>query len=154
MDDKEFYKLISDLEVAKTSLEKDIEILKINIEKDISHLEKTSEQIKEELFDLKANSKTIHHNEVDIAILIEKSESNTKLLESYKKELEAKMVTKDYLEDKKYKDWRLWLAGVAVIVSVGFSFYNSYQMTKKFDNLENQQKDASGGKNVLPSNKK
>jgi DNA repair exonuclease SbcCD ATPase subunit len=154
MDDKEFYKLISDLEVAKTSLEKDIENLKTNFEKDISHLDKISEQIKEDLFEFKANSKTIHQNEVDIAKLIEKAESNTKLLESYKKELEAKMVTKDYLETKKYKDVRLWLAGIAVLASIGFSLYNSYQMSKKIENLQSQQKNTSGGKDVLSGNKK
>jgi hypothetical protein len=44
------------------------------------------------------------------------------LLISFKNELEAKMVTKTELNDKKYKDWRLWLSILAIIISVGMNF--------------------------------
>ena len=50
-------------------------------------------------------------------------------------------LTKDYLHEKRYKDWRLWLGGFAVIMSLLFSGFNAYQM-------------HFGGKNVPSDHKK
>lgn len=137
MKEKDFYELVSTVEVLKTSIEKDflgidasLENLKALLEKDITYFTDAHEQLKSEIWELKANAKTIHQNEVDIATLIEKATNNTALLESYKKELEAKMVTKDYLNEKKYKDWRLWLIVIGLTASLVLGSFNAYQSYK------------------------
>ena len=143
MEDKEFYNLSSKVNEINVSIERDTK----HIEHIIDSLEKKiDDDLKPEIWDLKTNIKKISQNEKDIAVLIEKSENNAKLLESYKKELEAKMVTKQYLEDKKYKDWRIWMVGIGLLVAIGFGAFNSYYIFNKNSIGEKE--------NVLPNTKK
>ncbi len=143
MEDKEFYSLLLEVNKISVSIDKDIKL----IEHITNSLEKKiDDDLKQEIWDLKTNIKKINQNETDIAVLIEKSESNTKLLESYKKELEAKMVTKQYLEDKKYKDWRIWMVGIGLLIAIGFGAFNSYHIFKNNSIGEKE--------NVLPNTKK
>jgi tRNA/tmRNA/rRNA uracil-C5-methylase (TrmA/RlmC/RlmD family) len=103
--------------------------LKITSEKDIQRLEQLNEglnqkidALKSEIWELKNHGKSISQAEKDIAVLSEQSIGNKDLLISFKNELEAKMVTKTELNDKKYKDWRLWLSILAIIIAVGMNF--------------------------------
>lgn len=124
--EEKFHKLITELE-----------IIKISTEKDLQHITQTIEDIKHEIWELKSNSKKINQSSVDIATLIQKSENNSILLQSFKNELEAKMVTKEYLENKKYKDWRLWLVVIGLVASLGFNAFNYYHLNENHKDTSN-----------------
>ena len=108
----------------------ELEVLKTATEKDMQHISQNIEDIKNEIWELKANAKKINESSVDIATLIQKSKNTTELLHSFKNELEAKMVTKEYLEEKKYKDWRLWLVVIGLVASIGFNIFNFYKLNE------------------------
>ncbi|MDX4069150.1 hypothetical protein [Aliarcobacter skirrowii] len=88
------------------------------IEKSISSLDdKIKSDVKKDIWELKQNIKNIAQNEKNIAVLTEQLKSFNIQLASQKKEIEAKMVTTKDLDDKKYKDWRLWISIIAIVIS-------------------------------------
>lgn len=163
MEDKEFYNLSSEVKALNIKLEKDtekfifiikaleekIDNLKIQsgdmIDKDIQSLQEKIDDLKAEVWELKSSKKHITQNEKDIAVLSEQVKGNSTLMDSYKREIEAQMVTRKELDDKKYKDWRLWLGVVGVIIAIGIGTMNYFK-------IENTQK--NGSENVLPNYKK
>lgn len=152
MEDKEFYELSSEVKSINVKLEKDtekfiliIKSLEDKFDKDIKSLDKKIEDLKGEIWELKSSKKHITQNEKDIAVLSQQVKGNSDLLESYKREVEAKMVTRRELDDKKYKDWRLWLGVIAFIGSLLLGGLNYYKLTSNQKN---------GSENVLPNNQK
>lgn len=152
MEDKEFYELSSEVKSINVKLEKDtekfiliIKSLEDKFDKDIKSLDKKIEDLKAEIWELKSSKKHITQNEKDIAVLSQQVKGNSDLLESYKREVEAKMVTRRELDDKKYKDWRLWLGVIAFIGSLLLGGLNYYKLTSNQKN---------GSENVLPNNQK
>ncbi len=110
-----------------TEEKKDIEINIVKIEQSLQNLDnKVNNDIKQDIWEIKQNIKKITQNEKDIAVLIEKIKQAEILLSSTKETLEAKMVTKKDMDEKKYKDWRLWLAVLALAVSFIIPFANKF----------------------------
>jgi len=163
VEDKEFYELSSDVKSINIKLEKDTERFalllkaledKIDnykmhtsdiIDKDIQSLQQKIDDLKSEVWDLKSSKKHITQNEKDITKLSEQVKGYSALMDSYKREIEAQMVTRKELEEKKYKDWRLWIAVVAFIGSMVFGGLNYYKL------LSNEKQ---GSEDVLPNHKK
>lgn len=141
MEDREFYELSSEVKSVNVKLEKDTEKFALIIKS----LEDKIEDLKSEIWDLKSSKKHITQNEKDIAVLSQQVKGNSELLESYKREVEAKMVTRKELEDKKYKDWRIWLGIAGILIAIGLGALNYFK-------IENSQK--NGSENVLPNHKK
>jgi hypothetical protein len=111
---------------------------------------KINNDFKQDIWDIKQSIKQISQNEKDIAILLEKSESNTELLKSTKETLEAKMVTKDYLDNRKYKDWRLWLVVIGLISALVMPFVKD----KLFNKTLIKNNTNAGTTHVSSNNKK
>lgn len=152
MEDKEFYELSSEVKTSNVKLEKEIEKIALllqsienKFDKEVQNLERKIEDLKSEIWDLKSSKKHITQNEKDIAVLTEQVKGNSALLESYKREVEAKMVTRKELEEKKYKDWRIWLGIAGILIAIGLGALNYFK-------IENSQK--NGSENVLPNHKK
>ena len=110
-----------------TEEKKNIAINIVKIEQSLRNLDnKVNNDIKQDIWEIKQNIKKITQNEKDIAVLIEKIKQAEILLSSTKETLEAKMVTKKDMDEKKYKDWRLWLAILALAVSFIMPFANKF----------------------------
>lgn len=163
MEDKEFYDLSSEVRSLKIGLDKDIErfLLLIKsieekidsykiqtgdmIDKDIQSLQQKLDDLKAEVWDLKGTKKHITQNEKDIAVLSEQVRGISTLMDSYKREIEAQMVTRKELDEKKYKDWRLWLGGIGLIAAIVIGAINYFKIESNQNN---------GSENVLPNHKK
>ncbi len=131
--------LLSKLEQAKEN----INFKLTQIEKSIDSVDnKLKNDVKTDIWEIKQSVKNISQYEKDIAVLSEQFKSITKQLESYKKELEAKMITTKDLEDKKYKDWRLWLSIIAILIAILSFLYkqNTNTSMEKHDVPTNTQK--------------
>lgn len=125
MTDKEIEKSLELIEEKIKQIKEPL-VFKIDqIEKSINSLEqKIKDDIKSDIWELKQSSKNITQNEKNIAVIVEQFKGLNKQLDSYKKELEAKIVTHKDLEDKKYKDWRLWISIIAIALSI-FTLFNN-----------------------------
>ncbi|ALV24570.1 hypothetical protein CIG2463D_0997 [Campylobacter iguaniorum] len=89
-----------------------LEIMVLNMDKTIEN------HIKREIWDIKQYIQKINQNEKDIAVLLQKLYGLEQILISNKSELEAKMATKEYVDEKKYKSLTLWISLIAILISV------------------------------------
>ncbi|WP_172202041.1 hypothetical protein [Campylobacter sp. RM16188] len=88
------------------------------LEQSLEYIKKDIDNNKSELWDIKKYQLNIYQHDKDLAVLTEKIKNAEALMVSYKKEVEAKMVTKKELDDKKHKSWERWISIAALIVSV------------------------------------
>ncbi|WP_281952021.1 hypothetical protein [Nitrosophilus kaiyonis] len=100
MNESEFYNLKEQVSNHKIFIEQQLE--KIDIK--INHLEEKISDIKNDIGDMKAILKELENLKIDVGNLIRDNRNVDyiidKKINDFKKEL----------EEKKYKDWRLWTA--------------------------------------------
>ena len=108
MNEHEFYSLKEQVSVHKTQIDNQLEKIEIKI----SHLEEKISDIRGDIGDIKAMLKDLETLKIDVNSL---SQHNQKIgyiidekINNFRKEL----------DDKKYKDWRLWLGVASLVVGI------------------------------------
>ncbi|MGM0520447.1 MAG: hypothetical protein ACQERD_12500 [Campylobacterota bacterium] len=105
---EKLFSLRNDVTELKTIQKKDME----KIDHIVSSIEQKIDSINDDLNELKQNHKLTIQNDRNLTELKERTNG-------LDRELSAKMVTKDELQEMKYKDWRVWLAiGSLVLVAI------------------------------------
>ncbi|MGP1580420.1 MAG: hypothetical protein ACTTH5_05305 [Wolinella sp.] len=98
-----------------------LQILKVEtakLEQSLEYIKRDIDNNKSEFWEIKKYQSSISQHDKDLAVLTEKIKNAESLMMSYKKEIEAKMVTKKELENKQHKSWELWISIMALVVSV------------------------------------
>lgn len=95
-----------------------LEIIVLSMDKTIEN------NIKKEIWDIKQYIQRINQNEKDIAVLLQKLYGLEQMLISNKSELETKMATKEYVDEKKYKSLTLWISIIAIVASLSPAIIN------------------------------
>lgn len=148
MPTKNSNKQILQFEKELLKIEKEIELNQNNTKHELKTFEKSIEileekidnDLKKEIWELKQNIKNIQQNEKNIAVLDEQFNTLGIKILGFKNEIEAKMVTHKDLNEKKYKDWRLWISIFAICISLFTLYSNSNTSIKELFNVSSSHK--------------
>lgn len=151
--DKELYSLVNKV----FENEKTIQRAELHNSATDDKIQSTNEKLKElkdEIWELKNYGKRLNKNEQDISILNERSISQEKVLNSVKNELEAKMVTRQQLDEIKYKKWRIGLAIVGLVIAfiAGMNFDKMKRFISEYEQEKTEKQNVASDKNVSNKN--
>jgi len=152
-DKKKLYELSERITAQGSNFEKGLALL----ESTLKNIDKrVNDDLKQELWDIKQSIKSISQIEKDIIQLAEQTKSNANLQESNRQLIEAKMVTKEDLEniqdktqDKKYKSMGIKISIVAILISLLSSAAIGFFSYKKLEIIMNNMPDIKQEQSVI-----